>query len=262
MLGNVKIKNYLCTMIEELKNCFKCKEDKPLNEFTFRKDLLKLRNTCKSCINDLKIKRRRERGIIGIYKITSPSGKIYIGQSVNIEERKKSYENLWCEKQSKIYLSIKKYGWDLHVFEIQELLSREELDKREIHWISFYNSVEKGLNLTTGGKYYKASKEKLEKQSIKKGIKHANHGKVASEETKLKMSNAQKGKKKPIGSDRSLCTGKATSVLQYDLSNNFIKEYKSISKAAKDTGVSTSGLVNALRKNQDIYRGYKWKYKE
>lgn len=29
--------------------------------------------------------------MIGIYKITSPSGKVYIGQSVNIKERFKSH---------------------------------------------------------------------------------------------------------------------------------------------------------------------------
>ena len=30
--------------------------------------------------------------MIGIYKITSPSGRIYIGQSTNIEKRKKQEE--------------------------------------------------------------------------------------------------------------------------------------------------------------------------
>jgi hypothetical protein len=32
--------------------------------------------------------------IVGIYKITSPSGKVYIGQSINIERRIKEYKNL------------------------------------------------------------------------------------------------------------------------------------------------------------------------
>ena len=31
---------------------------------------------------------------IGIYKITSPSNKIYIGQSINIERRFKEYKTL------------------------------------------------------------------------------------------------------------------------------------------------------------------------
>jgi group I intron endonuclease len=58
--------------------------------------------------------------MIGIYKITSPSGKIYIGQSTNIENRFNSYRILDCKKQIKLYNSLKKYGWDNHIKEIVE----------------------------------------------------------------------------------------------------------------------------------------------
>lgn len=51
--------------------------------------------------------------IIGIYKITSPTGKIYIGQSVNIEKRWNSYyKNLSCKEQRIIYNSLKKHGFE------------------------------------------------------------------------------------------------------------------------------------------------------
>lgn len=48
--------------------------------------------------------------MIGIYKITSPSGKIYIGQSVNIERRFLDYKKSLKKSQIKLYNSIKKYG--------------------------------------------------------------------------------------------------------------------------------------------------------
>lgn len=35
--------------------------------------------------------------MIGIYKITSPSTRIYIGQSLNLESRVKNYEKLNCK---------------------------------------------------------------------------------------------------------------------------------------------------------------------
>lgn len=38
--------------------------------------------------------------MIGIYKITSPTGKIYIGQSKNIPDRIKRYKGLRCKKHS------------------------------------------------------------------------------------------------------------------------------------------------------------------
>ena len=41
--------------------------------------------------------------MVGIYKITNPSGKIYIGQSVNIDNRISSYKNLKCKNQTKLY---------------------------------------------------------------------------------------------------------------------------------------------------------------
>ena len=48
--------------------------------------------------------------MIGIYKITSPSNKIYIGQSIDIEKRFYYYRKLYCLKQVKLYRSFIKIG--------------------------------------------------------------------------------------------------------------------------------------------------------
>lgn len=56
--------------------------------------------------------------MIGIYKITNPNGKIYIGQSTNIDKRFYRYKRLECKGQIKLYNSLKKYGWDAHIIEI------------------------------------------------------------------------------------------------------------------------------------------------
>ena len=37
--------------------------------------------------------------LIGIYKITSPNDKIYIGQSIDIDRRFIQYQKLKCKKQ-------------------------------------------------------------------------------------------------------------------------------------------------------------------
>lgn len=55
---------------------------------------------------------------IGIYKITSPSGKIYIGQSVDIENRFKTYLRYSCKSQPKLLASLKSYGSENHIYEI------------------------------------------------------------------------------------------------------------------------------------------------
>jgi predicted GIY-YIG superfamily endonuclease len=41
--------------------------------------------------------------MIGIYKITSPTNKVYIGQSLDIEKRFVNYKGLFCKQQTKLY---------------------------------------------------------------------------------------------------------------------------------------------------------------
>ena len=47
--------------------------------------------------------------IVGIYKITSPTGKIYVGQSCNMKKRFVKYKRLDCKSQSRLYNSLLKY---------------------------------------------------------------------------------------------------------------------------------------------------------
>ncbi len=56
--------------------------------------------------------------ICGIYKITNPKGRVYIGQSVDVRQRVYRYKMGHCESQSRLHRSILKYGWDKHKFEI------------------------------------------------------------------------------------------------------------------------------------------------
>ena len=110
----------------------------------------------------------------GIYKIISPSNKVYIGQSIDIERRFKHYKRLACQDQVKIYNSFLKYGVDAHIFEVLELCETEELNNRERHYQDLYDSVANGLNLL----YVKSE--------------HFNGG--HSEESKKKISDSKKGK--------------------------------------------------------------------
>lgn len=99
--------------------------------------------------------------MIGIYCITNLiNGKKYIGQSNNVEKRwgkhRKSPFNSKNESyNSPFYQAIRKYGLDNFSFEIIEECKIEELDEKEIYWISFYQTfppdLGKGYNLTPGG---------------------------------------------------------------------------------------------------------------
>jgi group I intron endonuclease len=52
----------------------------------------------------------------GIYYITNPEGKLYIGSTTNFERRQRDYKNGKCKKQRKLFNSIWKYGWKNHEF--------------------------------------------------------------------------------------------------------------------------------------------------
>jgi len=94
--------------------------------------------------------------MIGIYRITSPSGRVNIGQTWDINARKRVYKSDKAIKQPKLYNSIIKYGWDAHVFEVlQELpsdITQEVLDQFEIVFIEEYrNCGYKMMNIRGGG---------------------------------------------------------------------------------------------------------------
>ena len=143
--------------------------------------------------------------ICGIYKITSPTSKVYIGQSIDINRRINFYKNARCKKQTKLYYSIIKYGWEMHVFEIIHECQEIKLNDLEAYYIKFYNTfnTEHGLNLTTGGDTFKLSDESKGK------ISNANMGNKNmlghhhTDESKFKISNSNKGNKKWLGKKHS-----------------------------------------------------------
>jgi group I intron endonuclease len=110
---------------------------------------------------------------IGIYKITSPSGKIYIGSSKNILRRFYLYRLLRCHQQIKLYHSFIKYGVNEHVFEIICECDACELYKLEGYYGNLFNVLDNavGLNLrlpSLGEEYQHISDES--RKRISEGV--------------------------------------------------------------------------------------------
>lgn len=138
--------------------------------------------------------------ICGIYKYTSPSGKIYIGSSKNINKRITHYKSESCKNQTKLYNSFKKYGYENHIFEIIEECKFEDLYLKERYYGELFNVLDdNGLNLILpkiGENKIGISEEtRLKMSESKKGDKNVFYGKKHSKETKEKISNSHKGKK-------------------------------------------------------------------
>lgn len=225
---------------------------------------------------------KQKNDIIGIYKITSPSNKVYIGQSRNYYKRWLYYINLHCKKQIKLYNSFIKYGVENHTFIIIEKCYESQLDKREaFHKRKFIkeNGWEKALFCQIkdgeGKKMSQETKDKISKfhkgkkyllgfkfsNEQKKRISDSKKGCKYSKESGLLKSKATKGKPKPKGFGENAMK----SILQYDKQGNFIKEWNSITEADKffrPNRIKSGDTIGiACRENKRTAYGYKWKFK-
>lgn len=79
--------------------------------------------------------------MIGVYLITNPNNRFYVGQAVDLKRREKEYSKLHCKNQPALYNSLKKYGWEKHSFQILELCNEENLNEIERKYQDLYNSV-------------------------------------------------------------------------------------------------------------------------
>lgn len=136
--------------------------------------------------------------ICGIYKITNPKGKVYIGQSIHIYERWRHYKMLLCIDQPRLYNSLSKYRPDNHSFEILKRCLQRELNGLECFFINYYNSTDRyfGMNILEGGakaKGLRHTKESKEKISL------AHKGKKKSKEHCLKIGLSKIGNKNCVG---------------------------------------------------------------
>ena len=226
--------------------------------------------------------------MIGIYKITSPAGRIYIGQSTDIDYRFSSYKRLKCKPQLRIYNSFMKHGVDNHVFEIVEECSPESLNERERYWQDFYNVLGKeGLNCLlvstdslqrvlsdemklkisnslTGFRHTEESRAKISKgltgrpvsQETRFKISESNKNKHRSPETARKISEALKGRKIPkdvIEKRRKSQSGSNSAHARIVLNTENGVFCGCIKEAAECYGINKSTLNNFLighRKNK------------
>jgi len=128
-----------------------------------------------------------------IYKITSPTNKIYIGQTWNLKKRVYQYSKIKCKTQPKLYASLKKYGWENHILkvvsELPDDIDQKILDTYEILYWELYKSCNtEMLNTREPGIGGRMSEESKRLIGLKNAGKTPMLGKKHSEETKQKMS--------------------------------------------------------------------------
>lgn len=203
--------------------------------------------------------------IIGIYKITSPTKKVYIGQSINIIHRFNDYKNLLCKRQHKILNSLKKYGYENHKFEILHTCTIDELNDLEVYYINLYQSFNTkfGMNLVSGGKqnlvysteYRKRQSEKMKgKNTWTKGSKMPLES-IQNRINTMKLNNTLNHSEKTKNKIRKARIDKGKKVI--DIITGII--YPTIKKAASSINIGADYLGAQLsnrRKNNTNFKFY------
>lgn len=234
-------------------------------------------------------------GIGYVYMIISPSNRVYIGSTIDLDQRFLYYKNTLAKTQIKLYRSFKKYGWENHIFEIIWAGSIEDMLKYEtlIGW--GFNVLEpENLNCRLpklGDIYSCINEETREKMSVSaknkptisnetrlkisnfhKGRKHsisqirnrANSykGNKHSIESKIKMSIAKLGIKRTEETNIKISNARKIPILQYDLKDVFIREWDSATDASKELKINNKHISMCCRGKRKTIGGFKWKLKE
>jgi group I intron endonuclease len=213
-----------------------------------------------------------------IYKITSPTERVYVGQTTKTaEERIIQYKSKRKKKgKSLILRSIEKYGWDAHIFEvIEDNVSVELLNEREIYWIAELKTYAAenldGMNLTRGGDYresWKNDKTRVERAKMRRGEKSPSWGKKWPEEMKRKIAEGVRKYNLSVGKKPSkYCHEKSKEkqripVVVYDILGHFMAEYPYLRAASEALGISRKCVIDAANGRQKHAGGYFFRKKQ
>lgn len=207
--------------------------------------------------------------IVGIiYKYTSPSGKIYIGQTTNEAHRRATW---FCEKYRYAGAAINraraKYGPENFTYEVlhkKHYFTPEEatfdLDMWESYYIGYYDSYKNGYNNTFGGSATRGAKMS---EQTKEKLRAINTGRKFSKEHNQRLSNALKGKKHSEAARMSSRQKRRTSGLtravgQYDENRHLVRVWANAMEAAENLHIIDRNIYRACN-SLGLYKGYYWR---
>jgi len=212
-----------------------------------------------------------------IYKIISPSKKIYIGQSININKRITQYKNYRGNTSSigPILLnSFQKYGWEDHTFEIIEECNINLLNIRETYWKQYYLNILKndwnrvlfcGLYDSGGGPKTPKTKHKmsisqsqnlLKPEILNKRLINCKNSSTQSSHDKRLINTNWEDRNKKLKKPRTYYK----IFYKIDLEDNILETYYSIKDILGEfNNPKPQNLYSCLKGIYNTWMGYKWK---
>lgn len=201
-----------------------------------------------------------------IYKITCKiTNKIYIGQtSETLKQRFNRHMGYQKEEHdTKFYRAVRKYG--RHNFEIEQIDSattQDELDAKEIYWINYYDSVNKGYNTKeskgkTGGD---TLSNHPDRDTILKKIRDSKLG----DKNPMRKSGGLKGAKNGMFGKTGKDVPSSRKCVAIDITTGNAKLFDSMTDLQRSLNITTLGSVakRCKGKIQSPFNGFYFKYYE
>ena len=193
-----------------------------------------------------------------IYEYLSPSGKYYIGQTINLMQRLSEHRH-FKTKSSLIDRAIRKYGEDNFKFKILFETKSSSTDRLkhvlnilEIYYIRKYKRLGRVLyNILDGGNqgnspiWTDERRDKMRRimlQRRRNGF-NGNQGIKMSNETKLKLISTNSVK-----------------VIQLSKDGTVLKTWDNIASASRDLSILVTSICNCLSGRSKTAGGYRWIY--
>ncbi len=236
----------------------------------------------------------------GIYKWISPSGKVYIGQSKDLEHRKSEFVNIkkvYTSKDSAIDAARHKYQ-DFSKWEYSILEECEEsvLNERERFYVKKYNSFYDGYNSNKGGNFDGAAVVMAAKNKTRKILQYTIDGEIVKLWDSVKEAASELGVTRSTLSDAAThflgktCCGfqwrwlmkgeeyeekipaiksakkrviesKYKPVQQFSLEGDLLKEWDCIKNASEILKISHSHISACCLGKRATAGKFQWKYK-
>lgn len=195
---------------------------------------------------------RNNSGSFSVYRHTAPNGKVYVG--ITGRNPVSRWANGFGYRSQKVFFrAICKYGWDNFTHEILHSgLCKEEAGQKEVELIRYHRANERsfGYNVENGGM----------------------HGEKHSAETRMKISQANKGRstwakgqhftqehKDRLRESNLYKQRHARKVLQMTDSGEIVRVFESIRDAERKTGINRRCIDFCLRGTCMHAGGYVWK---
>jgi hypothetical protein len=183
----------------------------------------------------------------------------YIGKTVNLLDRLREHKNI----KGKCFIEV-----------LEEVQINEWIEKEKFYIKKYIDLGYMLINQNLGGggskigtkKHTKESKEKLKTSRLGKKLSEETKNKIYTIDRNKKISESLKGRifhkehlEKLSKAKMNKVSNASKPILQFDLKENFIKEWSSITKAKKWLG--KGDIQGCVLGKQKTSGGYIWKFK-